>query len=263
MADDSFVHLHLHTQYSVLDGAVRIKEVAGKAVEYGMPAVAMTDHGNVFGAVDFYQELSATGIKPIIGCELYVAPAARQERKASSAAEAAYHLTVLAADMTGYQNLIKLVSEAYLSGFYYRPRVDKELLARHSSGIICLSGCLQGEANNFLQQGQVEKAHVSLAEYRDIFGPDNFFVELHRHGMAIQDECNTQLVQLAQDLGLGLVAANDVHFLERAHHEAHDVMICIGTGAMVADERRMRYSKELYFKSPQEMRELFADLPVA
>ncbi len=263
MADQSFVHLHLHTQYSVLDGAVRIKEIANKAGDFGMAAVAMTDHGNVFGAVDFYQELAAAGIKPIIGCELYVAPGDRQERKSSSASDAAYHLTVLAADMTGYHNLIKLVSEAYLSGFYYKPRVDKELLSQHSEGIICLSGCLQGEANSHLQAGKVEQARTSLAEYRDIFGAENFFVELHRHGMAAQDECNAQLVDIAGDLGLGLVAANDVHFLERSHHEAHDVMICIGTGSMVADERRMRYSEELYFKSPQEMRKLFADLPEA
>lgn len=263
MPDDSFVHLHLHTHYSVLDGAIRIGEAVKKAAGFGMPALAMTDHGNLFGAVEFYQAAFEAGIRPIIGCELYVAPGSRLERKAGSARDAATHLTVLAESEAGYHNLVKLVSEAHLSGFYYKPRVDKELLAAHSEGVICLSGCLHGEINEFLLSGQPERARKCVAQYRDIFGRDNFFIELHNHGLTAQRTVNPQLVALAREFDLGLVAANDVHFLERAHHEAHDVLVCIGTGARVHDEKRLRYSEELYFKSPQEMRELFAELPEA
>ncbi len=263
MAEESFVHLHVHTQYSILDGAVRIKELVKKAAGMGMPAVAMTDHGNMFGAVEFYQAAVGAGIRPIIGCELYVAPGSRLDRKANSARDAATHLTVLAADEEGYHNLVKLVSEAHLSGFYYKPRVDKELLAQHAKGLICLSGCLHGEVNEYLLSGQQEKARASVAEYRDIFGKENYFIELHDHGMAAQAEVMPQLVKLGREFGLGLVAANDVHFLERAHHEAHDVLVCIGTGAHVHDEKRLRYSEELYFKSAAEMRALFAELPEA
>lgn len=257
----SFVHLHLHTQYSMLDGAVRIKDLMKKVSAYGMPAVAMTDHGNMYGAVDFYQEAQKKGVKPIIGCEVYMAPGAMTDKKATSGRDAAFHFTLLAADNVGYRNLVKLVSLAHLDGFYYKPRIDKALLAQHSAGLIGMSACLKGEINMAIQQDQMDKARASVADFRDIFGPENFFLELHDHGIEAQRKCNRELIGFGKEFGLGLVAANDVHFLERSHHEAHDVMICIGTGAMVHDERRMRYTPELYFKTAEEMSALFSEVP--
>jgi DNA polymerase III subunit alpha len=259
---DSFVHLHLHTEYSLLDGAVRMRELMRKAAEFKMPAVAVTDHGNLFGAIEFYQEATRAGIKPIIGCEAYVAPKSHKER-ANSLREAAYHFTLLAESDTGYRNLVKLITTAHLDGFHYRPRIDKELLSQYREGLIGLSGCLAGEVNSALQANNVQRATAAAAEYRDILGPENFFIELHNHGIEEQKWCNAVLPKIAKDLGLGLVAANDVHFLRRDDHDAHDVMLCIGTGKMVADESRMKYAPELYFKSPDEMRELFKDHPDA
>ncbi|HEY8902543.1 MAG TPA: DNA polymerase III subunit alpha [Chthoniobacterales bacterium] len=258
-----FVHLHLHTEYSLLDGAVRTKALMKRALEYGMPAVAMTDHGNLFGAVEFYQNAVKAGVKPIIGCEMYIAPGSMREKKASSGKDAAYHFTLLAETDEGYRNLVKLVSAAHLEGFYYKPRVDKELLAQHSAGLIALSGCLKGEVNQWLQQGQPQKARETVAAYRDIFGGENFFIELHDHGIEQQKRNNPELIRIAKEFGLGLVAANDVHFLDRTHHDAHDVMICIGTGAMIHDEKRMHYVPELYFKSGDEMAAIFAEVPEA
>jgi DNA polymerase III subunit alpha len=262
MPRDSFVHLHLHTEYSLLDGAIRVKELMKKAAEFKMPAVAMTDHGNLFGAIEFYQAALDAGVKPIIGCEAYVAPGSHKDRPGSRR-DSAYHFTILAENETGYQNLVKLVTAAHLDGFHYAPRIDKELLAAHSAGLIGLSGCLAGEINSAIQANNIEKAKKSAAEYRDILGSENFFIELHDHGIEAQHKCNRALPQIARDLGIGLVAANDVHFLRRSDHEAHDVMLCIGTGKMVQDETRMRYVPELYFKSPDEMREVFRDFPEA
>jgi DNA polymerase-3 subunit alpha len=262
MPRDSFVHLHLHTEYSLLDGAVRMPELMRKAAEFKMPAVAVTDHGNLFGAIEFYQEADRAGIKPIIGCEAYIAPRTHKE-KASSLREAAYHFTLLAENETGYRNLVKLITTAHLDGFHYRPRIDKELLAQHHEGLIGLSGCLAGEVNSALQANNIQKATEAAAEYRDILGAQNFFIELHDHGIEEQKWCNAVLPKIAKNLGVGLVAANDVHFLSRDDHDAHDVMLCIGTGKMVQDESRMRYAPELYFKSPAEMRELFQDHPDA
>jgi DNA polymerase-3 subunit alpha len=262
MPRDSFVHLHLHTEYSLLDGAIRMREFIKKAAEYEMPAVAVTDHGNLFGAIEFYQEATNAGIKPIIGCEAYVAPRSHKE-KANSLRDAAYHFTLLAENEIGYRNLVKLISTAHLDGFHYRPRIDKELLAQHSAGLIGLSGCLASEVNSAIQGNNIEKAKQAAAEYRDILGAENFFIEMHDHGIEEQHQCNRVLPKIAKDLGVGLVAANDVHFLSRNDHDAHDVMLCIGTGKMVQDESRMRYAPELYFKSPAEMRELFKDFPKA
>ena len=259
----SFVHLHCHSEYSLLDGAIRVEDLIRKAKEFGMPAVALTDHGNLYGAVPFYQAKKDSGVKPIIGCELYVAPGSMTDKNASSGKEAAFHLTVLATDEDGYKNLVKLVSAAHLEGFYYKPRVDKELLAKHSKGLIALSGCLKGEVNSLLQAGNFKAAQETAAGYRELFGKENFFVEIHDHGIEAQRRCNPDLVRIAGALDLGLVAANDVHFLERSHHDAHDVMICIGTGSMVLDEKRLRYVPELYFKSAEEMRALFSELPEA
>jgi DNA polymerase-3 subunit alpha len=262
MSRDSFVHLHLHTEYSLLDGSIRMKELMKKAAEFGMPAVAMTDHGNLFGAIEFYQEAQRAGVKPIIGCEVYVAPGSHKDRPPSRR-DSAYHFTLLAENETGYHNLVKLVTTAHLDGFHYAPRIDKELLAARSTGLIGLSGCLAGEINSAIQANNIEKAKQSAAEYREILGAENFFMELHDHGMDEQKKCNAELVQIARELGVGLVAANDVHFLRRSDHEAHDVMLCIGTGKMVQDETRMHYLPELYFKSPAEMRQVFRDFPEA
>jgi DNA polymerase III subunit alpha len=260
---DSFVHLHLHTEYSLLDGAIRIPDLMKKSLEYGMPAVAITDHGNMYGVIEFYQAAQKAGIKPIIGCEVYMAPGKRTDRSASSARDASFHFNLLAKDFTGYRNLVKLVSEAYLTGFHYKPRIDKDLLAAHSEGLIGLSSCLKGEINVAIQNGDLKKAEETAGIFRDIFGPGNFFLEMQDHGLEQQHLCNSHLKKLAAKLDLPLVATNDAHFLERSHHEAHDVMICIGTGAMVHDERRMRYPTEVYFKSPAEMAALFGDSPDA
>jgi DNA polymerase-3 subunit alpha len=262
MPSDSFVHLHLHTEYSFLDGAVRMKELMKKAAEFEMPAVAITDHGNLHGAIEFYQAATKAGLKPIIGCEAYMAPGSIKDRP-NNQRDAAYHFTLLAKDETGYRNLVKLISTAHLDGFHYKPRIDKELLAAHSAGLIGLSGCLKGEINMAIQSDNLAKARQSVAEFRDILGAENFFLEMHEHGIEAQQKCNQMLPRLGQEFGLGLVAANDVHFLERSHHETHDVMVCIGTGKMVADERRMRYTPELHFKSADEMRALFPDHPEA
>ena len=262
MPSDSFVHLHLHTEYSLLDGAIRMKELMRKAAEFEMPAVAITDHGNLYGAIEFYQEARNAGIKPIIGCEAYMAPGLIKDRP-NNMRDAAYHFTLLAKDETGYRNLVKLVSAAHLDGFHYKPRIDKELLAKHSAGLIGMSACLKGEINMAIQADNLAKARQSAAEFRDILGAENFFLELHDHGIEAQAKCNRVLPELAKEFGLGLVAANDVHFLERGHHDAHDVMICIGTGKMVHDERRMRYVPELYFKAADEMRALFESHPSA
>jgi DNA polymerase III subunit alpha len=262
MPRDSFVHLHLHTEYSLLDGAIRMKDLMKRAVEFEMPAVAITDHGNLHGAIEFYQEAKRAGIKPIIGCEAYIAPRSHRDRSGTPGSSA-FHFTLLARDETGYRNLVKLISTAHLDGFHYRPRIDKELLAAHAEGLIGLSGCLASEVNSALQSDNVAKATESAAEYRNILGPENFFIELHDHGMDAQKKCNLCLPKIAKDLGVGLVAANDVHFLRRSDHPAHDVMLCIGTGKMVQDENRMHYLPELYLKSPAEMRELFRDFPEA
>lgn len=262
MPSDSFVHLHLHTEYSLLDGAIRMKELMKKAAEFKMPAVAITDHGNLFGAIEFYQEATRAGVKPIIGCEAYVAPGSHKDRPGSRR-DAAYHFTLLAENEAGYRNLVKLVTAAHLDGFHYAPRIDKELLAAHSVGLIGLSGCLAGEINSAIQSNNIERAKQAADEYRAILGSTNFFMEMRDHGMEAQHNCNRVLPQIARDLGIGLVAANDVHFLRRSDHDAHDVMLCIGTGKMVQDENRMRYMPELYFKSPAEMRELFRDFPEA
>jgi DNA polymerase III subunit alpha len=262
MAADSFVHLHLHTEYSLLDGAVRMKELMKKAAEMKMPAVAITDHGNLHGAIEFYQAATDAGIKPIIGVEAYMAPGSIKDRP-NSMRDAAYHFTLLARDETGYQNLVRLMSTAHLEGMHYKPRIDRELLAAHSEGLIGMSACLKGEINMAIQADQLDKARAGAATFRDILGAENFFLEMHDHGLEAQRKCNRVLPQIAQEFGLGLVAANDVHFLERSHHEAHDVMICIGTGKMVHDEKRMRYVPELYFKSADQMRALFPEYPEA
>ena len=203
MPADSFVHLHLHTEYSLLDGAVRMKELMKKAAGMEMPAVAITDHGNLHGAIEFYQAATEAGIKPIIGVEAYMAPGSIKDRP-NSQRDAAYHFTLLARDETGYRNLVKLMSTAHLEGMHYKPRIDKELLAAHSAGLIGMSACLKGEINMAIQADQLDKARASAATFRDIFGAENFFLELHDHGIEAQRKCNRVLPTIAQEFGLGL-----------------------------------------------------------
>lgn len=272
MPTDPFIHLHLHTEYSLLDGAVRIPELMKKVERCKMPAVAMTDHGNIFGAIEFYEAAKKAGIKPIIGYEAYLTPpgVALTEKKAEPIAVGGKarrkrnsHLTLLAATNQGYANLMKLVSLGHLEGMYYNPRIDKAALAAHSEGIVCLSGCINGEINQFIQNEDLDAARRSLGEFIDIFGRDRFFLEVHDHGFSEQALCTRQMVEFGREYGLGLVAANDVHFLNQADHDAHDVMICIGTGALLMDENRMKYTPEVYFKTTNEMRRLFKELPEA
>ncbi|HUF62545.1 MAG TPA: DNA polymerase III subunit alpha [Verrucomicrobiales bacterium] len=262
-ASSGFVHLHVHSEYSTLDGACRLPQLVDRALEFGMPALALTDHGNLFGAVDFFLAARKKGIKPILGCELYLAPGRLHERKTTPTGKHSHHLTALAENDAGYHNLMKLVSRAHLEGFYHKPRIDLESLAEFREGLIILSGCLQGEANQFILQDQPDLARRSIASFLDIFGPHHFFLEIHDHGMDAQHKCARAMAQFAQEFGLRLVAANDIHFLDRADHEAHEVMICIGTGAQVHDERRLSYPEEVYFKSSEEMRALFREFPDA
>ena len=256
---DSFVHLHVHTEYSILDGAARIKELIGETAAMGMPAIAMTDHGNMYAALDFYRECRAADVKPIIGAELYVAMRSRFE-KSSREKDGSRHLTVLATSDQGYRNLMKIVSAGHLDGFFYRPRVDKEVLAAHSEGIIALTGCLASEVNEHLKNGDVEAATASAGEYADIFGPENVYVELQDHGIADQHKVFPQLLDISRRTGLRTVATNDLHYTRKADAAAHDVLLCIQTNAKVNEPNRFKFDgQEFYLKNPQEMRTLFAD----
>jgi len=260
---DSFVHLHLHTEFSLLDGAVRIPELMKRTKALGMPAVAMTDHGNLYGAIDFYMAAKKAGVKGIIGCEVYLAPTSMQEKREIAGRTRASHLTLLASNNEGYENLSKLVTKGHLDGFWHKPRIDKDALREHSNGLICLSGCINGEINELLLTDRPEEAKHSLIEFREIFGPENFFLELHNHGMEQQRRSTRQLLEWSKEFGVRTVAANDVHFLNKSDHESHDIMICIGTNANVHDMNRLTYSPEVYFKTAEEMRELFREIPGA
>ena len=268
-----FVHLHVHTEFSLLDGFSRITvppEAAGvslfeKVEQLGMPAVGLTDHGVMFGALDFYDHARRRGIKPIIGVEAYVAPGTRFDRKPGENDENYRHLTILARDQTGYRNLLKLVSDGHLEGFYHRPRIDKELLAEHAEGLIGLSGCLASEVNRQIMGGQERKAREAAATYRDIFGPGAFYMEIQDHGLEDQHKVTPTQIAIAKDLGIPLVVTNDTHYTERADHKAHDVLLCIQQpGKVLADTDRLRFdTEEFYFKSAEEMRALFPDHPEA
>lgn len=260
---DSFVHLHTHTQYSLLDGAIREKDLMKACAEMNMPAVAMTDHGNMYGAISFYMKAQSAKIKPILGCEVYLAPYAVEDRKEFPGRKRATHLTLIAETNEGWSNLTKLVSHAHLDGVYYKPRVDRAGLRQYAKGLICLTGCLAGPVNEWLLQDNYDKASETLAELTDIFGKDNIYVEVQDHGMEEQRKVRPLLIQLAREHDLPLVATNDVHFLKREDHDAHDVLICIGMAKNLQDPERMRYSTEVYLKSPAEMRALFSDIPEA
>ncbi|MBC8127693.1 MAG: DNA polymerase III subunit alpha, partial [Gloeobacteraceae cyanobacterium ES-bin-144] len=261
---ESFVHLHVHSEFSLLDGMIRTKDLAKTASKLGMPAVAMTDHGNLYGAIEFYQNCKKAEIKPIFGCEIYLAPHSMEDKKDLVGRKRATHMTLLAETNEGWNNLSKLVSKGHLEGLYYgKPRVDRAALRQYSKGIICLTGCISGPVNEWLRAGDEEKARETLAELVDIYGSENTYVEIHNHGLEPQRVVTPGLLKLAKEFGLKPVAANDVHFLNRSDHEAHDVMICIGTGHLIIDENRMRYTPEVYFKTAEEMRKIFAEIPGA
>ena len=260
----SFVHLHNHSQYSLLDGACKLTELIDRAVEMDMPALAVTDHGNMFGAVRFFEQAVAKGVKPIIGCEVYMAPGDRRDRTPPAPGRKPYHhFLLLVENEEGYRNLVKLVTLGYLEGFYYRPRIDRQALETHARGLIGTSACLGGEICQLLLAGQQERAEEAARSYARILGEKNFFIEIQDHGLPEQRRLNPMLADLAHRLGLPLVATNDTHFLRRDDHAAHDVLICIQTGRTVQDADRMRYSENHYFRTPAEMRETFRDHPEA
>jgi DNA polymerase-3 subunit alpha len=259
-----FVHLHVHTQYSLLDGANQIDALVQEAKAFGMPAVAVTDHGNLFGAIEFYQKATAAGIKPIIGCEAYLAPKSRFDREGQFAHNEYYHLILLAANRTGYQNLLKLASKAYLEGFYYKPRVDKELIAEHHEGLIALSGCLSGEVPYLIGKDRLEDAVRIAAEYRDIFGKDRYFLEVQENGVPEQQIANTGLREIHKRLGIPLVATNDCHYLKKTDARVHDILLCLQTGKTVNEPNRLRFNTDqLYVKSTEEMLAAFHEWPEA
>ncbi len=270
-----FVHLHLHTEFSLLDGMMRVPPLSDKkasekaslfrkAAEYKMPALAMTDHGNLFGAVHFYDQATAHGIKPIIGCEVYVAPGSRFEKSKRPDQESSHHLVLLCQNDKGYVNLCKLVSAGYLEGFYYKPRIDLELLEQHHEGLIALSACLKGELPSLILMGKEELARERAAFYRDLFNDRSFYIELQENDIPEQTRVNRALIKLAQELDIPVVATNDCHYLNPEDHRAHDLLLCIQTGKTVNDENRLRMRTEkLYFRSPQEMKKLFSEIPGA
>jgi DNA polymerase-3 subunit alpha len=262
-APNTFVHLHNHTEYSLLDGASRIHAMVQRAAELGMPAIGLTDHGVMYGAIHFYKACKEHSVKPIVGCEVYVAPRSRLLREGRVDRDP-NHLTLLAADHTGYVNLMRLCTVGQMEGMYYKPRIDKEVLAEHSKGLIALSGCLQGEAASRIVDGDVDGARESVAAYRDIFGKERFLLEVQRHGIDRQNEVNAVLAKFGQEFGLRLCATNDLHYVHRHDSEAHDVLLCLQTGARFNDPNRWRFStQENYLKTPAEMIEVFADLPEA
>ena len=277
----SFVHLHNHTEYSLLDGAVHIKDLIAECSRMGMPAVAVTDHGNLFGAIELVMETNSLNksvaawnkehpegpqkqeVKPIFGCEVYLSPTPISVKKQLPGRRKYTHLLLLAENETGWQNLVKLVSRSHLEGFYYKPRVDMETLREFHEGLICCTACIAGPLNEWLLNDQPEKAEEALLALKDIFGDDNIFVELQDHGMEEQKKCLPELVRIARKTNTPIVATNDVHFLRKEDHDMHDVLICIGTNEKLASPKRMRYSTEVYLKSPEEMREVFKDYPEA
>ncbi|HEX6871307.1 MAG TPA: DNA polymerase III subunit alpha, partial [Micromonosporaceae bacterium] len=265
---DSFVHLHVHTEYSMLDGAARLKPLFAETARMGMPALAMTDHGNLFGAYDFYKQAKATGVKPIIGLEAYLSPGSRFERTRVRWADGgendvsgggAYtHMTMLAQDSDGLRNLFRLASLASLEGYYYKPRADRDLLQRYGKGIIATTGCPSGEVQTWLRIGDFEKACAAAGEFQDIFGRENFFLELMDHGLSLETRVRDDLLRLGKRLDLPLVATNDLHYTFAADADAHEVLLCVQSGSTMADPKRFRLEgRDYYLKSPAEMRALW------
>ena len=254
----NFTHLHVHTEYSLLDGSNKIKEYVDRVKELGMDSAAITDHGVMYGVIDFYRAARAAGINPILGCEVYVAPGSRFDRETGSGEDRYYHLVLLAENNQGYSNLMKIVSKGFVEGFYYKPRVDLQLLEKYHEGIIALSACLAGEVARFLTRGMYEDAKAAALRYQDIFGKGNFFLELQDHGIPEQQNVNQQLLKMHRETGIDLVATNDVHYTLAEDAQPHDVLLCLQTGKKLADQDRMRYEGgQYYVKSPEEMERLF------
>ena len=253
-----FAHLHVHTEFSLLDGSNKIKEYVARVKELGMNSAAITDHGVMYGVIDFYREAKKQGIKPILGCEVYVAPNSRFDREVTGGEDRYYHLVLLAENNVGYANLMKIVSKGFVEGFYYKPRVDKELLAEYHEGIIALSACLAGEVQRYLARGLYDEARKTAGEYQDIFGKGNYFLELQDHGIEEQALVNQRLLRMSEELDIDLVATNDVHYTYAEDEKPHDILLCIQTAKKLADEDRMRYEGgQFYVKSPEEMEKLF------
>ncbi|RJP17882.1 MAG: DNA polymerase III subunit alpha [Candidatus Abyssobacteria bacterium SURF_5] len=264
MKHADFVHLHVHTEYSLLDGACRIDKLLKKAVEFKMPAIAITDHGNMFGVIDFCKSARKLSIRAIVGSEMYVARRSRFDRKSTGKTRDYHHLTLLVTDEEGYRNLLYLSTASYREGFYYKPRIDKEILRKHSGGFIALSGCLEGEPAALLLQGKKEKALAAIKEYQEIFGPENYYLEIQDHGLPEQKKIMPDLLDLAARTGARLVATNDVHYVEKNDALAQDVLMCIQTNTTIKDPNRLRFgTNEFYLKSPAEMAELFKQVPEA
>lgn len=254
----SFTHLHVHTEYSLLDGSSKIKELVHHTKELGMDSIAITDHGVMYGVIDFYKAAKAEGIKPILGCEIYVTPGSRFEKEARQGSSNYFHLVLLAENDRGYHNLMKIVSRGFTEGFYYKPRVDYEVLERYSEGLIALSACLGGEIPTYIREGDYEKAKETALRFERIYGKGNFFLELQDHGISEQTTVNSALIKMSKETGIELVATNDIHYTFAEDVEPHDILLCIQTGKKVADEDRMRYEGgQYYLKSPEEMERLF------
>ena len=268
MSHAEFVHLHLHTEYSLLDGACRLDRLMERAHALKFGSLAITDHGAMHGVVDFYQAALEKGIKPILGCEVYVAPGSRFEKKSSggggSGRDVYHHLGLLAMDTTGYKNLTQLTTAAHLEGYYYKPRIDKELLAAHHTGLIAMSGCLASEIPELISREQLTKARETVDWFKQVFGPEHFYLELQNHGIPEQAKVNRQLIAWAKEFGLQLIATNDVHYLEKDHWRAHDALICIGTQAQLSEQKRLRYAEaQFYLRSAEEMAARFTEAPEA
>ncbi|MFH1665952.1 MAG: PHP domain-containing protein, partial [Elusimicrobiota bacterium] len=242
MKHSDFVHLHVHSQYSLLDGACLISKLVDLAHSMYMPAIAISDHGNIFGAIDFYNTAMKKGIKPIIGCETYIAQTSRLNRGENGYREPIHHLTLLVKDEIGYKNLIRLVSIAYKEGFYYKPRIDKEVLAVYSKGLLALSGCLKGEIATLILAGDEKGAYAAAQNYRDLFEKESFYLELMDHGIKEQKTVNKALVKIGQDLGIGVVATNDVHYLKKEMAQAHEILLCLQTQTNLSDKNRIKMS---------------------
>ena len=259
-----FTHLHVHTEYSLLDGSNKINEYVARVKELGMDSAAITDHGVMFGCIDFYRAAKAAGIKPILGCEVYVAPGSRFDKEIGREEDRYYHLVLLAENQEGYQNLMKIVSTGFVDGFYYKPRVDLEILEKYHEGIIALSACLAGEVARDITKGFYEESKKAALRYEEIFGKGNFFLELQDHGIPEQHRVNQQLVRMSRETGIELVATNDIHYTYSTDAEAHDILLCVQTGKRLQDEDRMRYEGgQYYVKSVEEMAALFPYAPEA
>ncbi|MBO6305791.1 MAG: DNA polymerase III subunit alpha, partial [Selenomonadaceae bacterium] len=258
-----FTHLHVHTEYSLLDGAARVKELVKAVKNLGMDSVAITDHGNMYGVLEFYKAAKKEGVKPVIGCEVYLAPTNRKIKEEVGGVRY-YHLILLAENNIGYKNLSKLVSLSNTEGFYYKPRIDKEILRNNSEGLIALSACVAGEIPAAILSGDMKKAEKLVLEYIEIFGKDNFFLELQYHGLAEEMKVNTALIELSEKCGVKLVATNDVHYINREDAKIQDILVCIGTNRIIEEKDRMKFEgSEYYLKSPEDMAKIFKELPDA